>query len=444
MRGFRILVLVLLGSSAALVLAGSPDGEAIVEAAKEGRVRRIRSILAAEPEQVHIRDAMGYTALHWAAIRAHWTAFGVLIKADAPVDAIGGDGGSPLHWACHHDRADKVVELIDRSADLDLANKWGRTPLHVAARRGCAAVATLLLERGADPNARTKEGWTPLHVAYMSGHQALVEVLLAGGASATISDEEGKLPEAMAMVRPQPISIDSSRLAEYIGEFAISEWVSAEVWIEKGGLRFMEFAPDQLYPIGQDVFFCKQEPWKVIFHRDEAGEIDHVNIHYLRRTVTGKRLRAEFAYVGSEQCRSCHSGPEQGQQYIKWLGSRHGLAYWRLATGWAKFLASLREDYQDIIEPISERRCLECHYTGASELSSRYAETFSMQEGVGCETCHGPGSAYLDLEVMSDRDKFIANGGIIPDQQTCRRCHGNQDFDFEEMFAKIAHPKPAG
>jgi len=41
---------------------------------------------------------------------------------------------------------------------------------------------------------------------------------------------------------------------------------------------------------------------------------------------------------------------------------------------------------------------------------------------------------------MTDREAFLAAGGIIPDVKTCQQCHRNpQRFDFAEMWPKIAH-----
>jgi hypothetical protein len=45
---------------------------------------------------------------------------------------------------------------------------------------------------------------------------------------------------------------------------------------------------------------------------------------------------------------------------------------------------------------------------------------------------------------MSDRDAFLTAGGRVPDEGTCKNCHRNPDqFDFEELWPKIAHPRPA-
>jgi hypothetical protein len=149
-----------------------------------------------------------------------------------------------------------------------------------------------------------------------------------------------------------------------------------------------------------------------------------------------------FHYVGSKKCASCHKTKKIGSQYVKWLQGRHSHAYWRLVGEWAKFLAQQREKYKDITEPINEARCLKCHVTGYHSPADTLSGSFSKKEGVGCESCHGPGSAYVKLGIMKDREKFLANGGIIPNEKTCRKCHRDDRFLFEEAVKKISHPIP--
>jgi len=58
-------------------------------------------------------------------------------------------------------------------------------------------------------------------------------------------------------------------LDDYVGMYDLGEHAKATVWRVGGRLHFREFAPDELYAIGEDVFYCRQEPWKIEFSRDE-------------------------------------------------------------------------------------------------------------------------------------------------------------------------------
>jgi len=427
----------------ALMLSGAPSfADDVIAASRRGDLFAVKHYLRKSPDAIGARDGFLYTPLHWAAVQAHWDVLEVLVESGADVNAVGWDGGTPLHLASHHDRPDMIRLLLDEGADLTIRNQWGRTPLHVAARRNCDLVAALLLSRGADPNATTKEGWTPLHVAQMAGHPRVRDLLLTHGAAPDRMDEMGKLPADYAFQRPAAVEADPQSLTSFVGRYALGPEVVLSVWVGEGRLHMAEFGPNELYPIGPDTFYCRREPWKVTFHRDDAGKVDGVDVAFLRRTVHGKKL-PEYRYVGAQVCQECHLAEATGGQSVHWMKSAHARAYWELKTDWARFLASAREEYRDIEDPSAEWRCLKCHVTGAQDRVARPADTFRAEEGVGCEACHGPGSAYVDPAIMTDRAAFLASGGRVPDEMTCRTCHEGEVFQYEERRPRIVHPRPA-
>jgi hypothetical protein len=441
-----VILLSLLAVTLGLSPLGSPLVQSspmdIFEAARQGRLDRVQALLEADPEVVNARDGSSYTAMHWAAIRAQWGVFEHLARAGSDPNAVGGDGGTPLHWAAHHDRPDMVLLLLERGADVLLPNQWGRTPLHTAARRGCVRVAELLLDNGADPNAQTREGWTTLNVAYRSGHPDLVELLLSRGASEAIADQDGNLPRDVAFSRPTSISMTRQEKDEYVGEYATAGGFSFHVWRVGDQLHFLDFAVDAIDPVGEDVFFCRQEPWRVSFSRDGEGHVDGFEVDFLRQTVPTRKVFPSAggqSYVGSERCRGCHSSGEHGGPYGVWSTQRHSRAFHTLTTDQAKGLAASREVYRDITDPSVEYRCLKCHIIGPLDPGATFADTFDRTEGVACEGCHGPGSAYIAPEIMTDREAFLANGGIIPDEFTCRTCHRDPGFQYLERIRRIAH-----
>lgn len=437
LKGFRCVVLAVLVGVPSAATCDS-QGRDLIEAAKLGETDRVEALLAGDPRSIEAVDDSGYTALHWAAIRDHLDVAMVLVRAGAPVDAIGADGGSPLHWACHHDRPELVAALLDAGADVAEANRWGRTALHTAARRGCDRVARLLLARGAETGATTGEGWTPLHVAERAGHTGVAAILREAGASDEIRDGEGQRPSDVRFTRPGPIPVSPEALAEVVGEYDLGG-ATLTVWIEGGVLRVREFAPDTLDPIGPDTFLCRAEPWTVRFTRNAEEAVSGVEVDFLRRTVTGTRIAREVHYVGSENCRACHSGGGNGGAFIAWLSSPHAAAYWRLATDWAHFLASRREEYRDVTSPIDEPRCLACHTIGGHDGDAPRSASLRIEQGVGCESCHGPGSVYRSPEIMRDRARFLANGGRIPGEAVCTACHRDEHFEFAASRPRIQH-----
>jgi len=425
---------------AATAAVGAPvPPEEVVAAAKVGDLARVRMLVHRDPTAVAACDGNGWSALHWAAVRGHHDVAMTLVASGAPVDVVGADGGTPLHWAAHHDDVELVERLLDRGVPLDHANRWGRTALHVAARRGCVGVARLLVARGADLAAVTKEGWTPLHVAARADHPDVEEVLLAAGADSARTDAEGRTAADLAWRRPPPIEVDRDGLDEVTGEYQLGGDASIVVWREGDGLRIREFAPDWLVPVDDDRFVCRQEPWIVTVRRGGDGVVTGLEVAFLRRTVIASRVPVSEGAVGASTCAGCHP-----REHVAWMSTRHGLAYWRLATDWARYLATRREEYRNVADPLQDARCIGCHSTAATVGERTIVGTPLATEGVGCEACHGAGGGYAEADVMEDRARFLARGGRLPEAATCVGCHRDEQFRYDDFRARLAHPGAAG
>lgn len=135
-------------------------------------------------------------------------------------------------------------------------------------------------------------------------------------------------------------------------------------------------------------------------------------------------------YIGATKCKMCHNKPEKGEQYNKWASSAHAHA-----------MESLKG--ADATNP----KCTKCHSTAAS-VDAGLVATITKAEGVSCESCHGPGSVYKSMSLMKNKTEAMKNGLIIPNEETCRKCHNEESpqfkgFNYEEYFSKIAHPNPA-
>jgi cellobiose-specific phosphotransferase system component IIA len=124
-------------------------------------------------------------------------------------------------------------------------------------------------------------------------------------------------------------------------------------------------------------------------------------------------------YVGSQACAGCHPGP-MGQ----WKSTPHANAY-------ASLIGKKRQFDQE---------CFSCHVTGAIAVGGGdvLGPTNPHQVGaltnVGCESCHGPGSAHV-----TDPTTPMA----VPTAATCVACHDKtQDdgrFDYASYLPKIIH-----
>jgi len=145
-------------------------------------------------------------------------------------------------------------------------------------------------------------------------------------------------------------------------------------------------------------------------------------------------------YVGSMACAECHKGPMMGYQFSKWRMSRHANAYAVLATPAGYVMAKQAGVKGD---PQQDPECLKCHSTAHHREAGGFAEFYTIDEGVGCEACHGAGSEYLPEAVMRDARAANAAGLKRVTRETCLGCHQdahNKPFDYEQALEKIAHP----
>jgi hypothetical protein len=150
-----------------------------------------------------------------------------------------------------------------------------------------------------------------------------------------------------------------------------------------------------------------------------------------------------YKYIGADKCKMCHNKPATGEQYNKWLKDPHSKAIKTLSSQ-----ASL--DYaakNGIADPAKEAKCLKCHST-YEKAGASLRGGILPEEGVSCESCHGPGSGYKSPTIMKNQKLALATGLILPDKNVCLSCHNKEnpffkEFNFEAAVVKIAHPDPA-
>jgi len=153
-------------------------------------------------------------------------------------------------------------------------------------------------------------------------------------------------------------------------------------------------------------------------------------------------------YVGAKTCMPCHMSPAKGAQYKQWMDTNHANAYKTLGTEQSKKVAK-----EAGVEgnPQEASECLTCHVTGYEAADSLKVRKYDMTEGVGCESCHGPGGDYWTMTVMKKIDAGELEpepyGLVTPDKETCVECHNEESptytgFNYEEAYPQISHPNP--
>jgi hypothetical protein len=126
-------------------------------------------------------------------------------------------------------------------------------------------------------------------------------------------------------------------------------------------------------------------------------------------------------FVGSAACGTCHA-----PALAFWKASKHGRAFTALAR----------------VGRDRDPTCVGCHVTGylgpGGPGDPAAARAFA---GVGCESCHGPGSAHVEAARAKTPDRRMAAAVGEP---VCRGCHTPDqtggDFDFAVFRRAVLGP----
>lgn len=129
----------------ALVASLSVFAAAIHKVVREGDVREVSKLIAADRNMVNARNELGST---------------------------------PLHIAAGNPTPDIARLLLAQGADLAARDNNGATPLHIAAFSGHKANVELLLAKGADVHTKDNKGQTARDYAEASLSREVSDILL--------------------------------------------------------------------------------------------------------------------------------------------------------------------------------------------------------------------------------------------------------------------------
>lgn len=148
----------------------------------------------------------------------------------------------------------------------------------------------------------------------------------------------------------------------------------------------------------------------------------------LREKMADQRPTANGSdYVGNAACGKCHE-----TDYLLWKNSKHGRAW--------DTLVRAEQDPKRYGWPVTHYPdCVGCHVVGYGEKTGFVApETTPELANVGCERCHGAGSAHAANPQAAKMGKV---GAGLP-STVCTECHDfeqSPDFDYGRRWSIIAH-----
>ncbi|RIJ50710.1 cytochrome C554 [Maribellus luteus] len=150
--------------------------------------------------------------------------------------------------------------------------------------------------------------------------------------------------------------------------------------------------------------------------------------------ISSVSFAQNYKYIGAAKCKMCHNKPEKGEQFNKWQAGPH-----------ANAMKSLKGD------EATDPKCLKCHSTAGS-VDKGLLAGIKVEEGVSCESCHGPGSMYKTAAIMKNKEMALSKGMTEPDEATCKACHlgekpeghvaAKKPWNYAEFAKAIAHDDP--
>ncbi len=157
-------------------------------------------------------------------------------------------------------------------------------------------------------------------------------------------------------------------------------------------------------------------------------------------------------YTGPGSCSSpaCHGGVQPRDQttvlqneYSTWVvRDKHAHAYENLTNPVGTRIAKI----MGLPSPETAPRCLACHALDVP--AEQRARTFDLSDGVGCENCHGPASAWLGPHTTRGwkYDKSLELGlndtrDLVKRSEKCLSCHlGTPDKTVDHELIAAGHP----
>jgi ankyrin repeat protein len=137
--------------------------------------------------------------IHEAAKEGDLEAVMSLLQADPALIDTPDDGGrTPLHHACREGQGEVARFLLEQGADANVQNRHLVTPLHYAAARGDEPVTRMLLEIGAALDVKDLDSHAPLHYAAIGGFEEVTALLIEKGADLELKDDHGRTALVLA------------------------------------------------------------------------------------------------------------------------------------------------------------------------------------------------------------------------------------------------------
>ena len=135
---------------------GAFDLQDLINAAKNGNIDEVKTLLS-KGADIHAKDSKyGETALMYSAEKGHPDIAKLLISKGANVNVKTKDGQTALMRAAGNGQTKTAKLLLDKGADVNAKDKYGRTALMFAEEHEYTEIIQLLKQAGANRNLRKR------------------------------------------------------------------------------------------------------------------------------------------------------------------------------------------------------------------------------------------------------------------------------------------------
>lgn len=277
-------------------------------AANYGREEVVQALLEAGADpNVYVNNT---TALIEASYDGMPTLVGLLIQHGATVNAPASHNGwTSLHYAANRNHFSVVKILINGGAN-ELVEKDGLTPLMLASNEGHTVIAEYLLLQGADPNRQNKDGMTSLMKAVLGGHKKIAELLIQNGADTDIQSKIKMTAKDYASAN------NLTELTELFGGIQSGNTLSKSK-VVSGPLIILKTHKAQLD--GEEILKASGRAWELRPLIGRFLDLLRENIHASRIDVfdgSNKNKKAFFLSLIIDENQDAHRGSNAAKGFV--------------------------------------------------------------------------------------------------------------------------------